>query len=148
MFSHMMNVYVIFFLMIPRPPRSTRTDTRVPYTTLFRSIVIGGQRQVDTADAYVGRVAGREFDTACACVDAIGEHARPDEADQRIEDIAVQGDRVDHGLVDDGRAVLAEHGASRGDPVSSLDLIGFDSDGKHRMRPGDETERNIGSNYL
>src|SRR3546814_12342262 len=26
-----------FFLMIRRPPRSTRTDTRFPYTTLFRS---------------------------------------------------------------------------------------------------------------
>src|SRR3546814_20887344 len=25
------------FLMIPRPPRSTRTDTLFPYTTLFRS---------------------------------------------------------------------------------------------------------------
>src|SRR3546814_16694785 len=24
--------------MIPRPPRSTRTDTLVPYTTLFRSL--------------------------------------------------------------------------------------------------------------
>src|SRR3546814_12273316 len=27
-----------FFLMIRRPPRSTRTDTLFPYTTLFRSI--------------------------------------------------------------------------------------------------------------
>src|SRR3546814_20033752 len=27
----------VFFLMIRRPPRSTRTDTRFPYTTLFRS---------------------------------------------------------------------------------------------------------------
>src|SRR3546814_13239215 len=27
----------VFFLMIRRPPRSTRTDTLVPYTTLFRS---------------------------------------------------------------------------------------------------------------
>src|SRR3546814_13765838 len=26
-----------FFLMIRRPPRSTRTDTLCPYTTLFRS---------------------------------------------------------------------------------------------------------------
>src|SRR3546814_1972412 len=26
-----------FFLMIPRPPISTRTDTLFPYTTLFRS---------------------------------------------------------------------------------------------------------------
>src|SRR3546814_2462214 len=31
--------YMFFFvLMIRRPPRSTRTDTRFPYTTLFRSI--------------------------------------------------------------------------------------------------------------
>src|SRR3546814_13419568 len=27
-----------FFLMILRPPRSTRTDTLFPYTTLFRSL--------------------------------------------------------------------------------------------------------------
>src|SRR3546814_1368942 len=31
--------FFIFFLMIRRPPRSTRTDTLFPYTTLFRSIV-------------------------------------------------------------------------------------------------------------
>src|SRR3546814_3909477 len=37
--------------MIRRPPRSTRTDTLVPYTTLFRS---GGAE-------FVG-VLGREFD--------------------------------------------------------------------------------------
>src|SRR3546814_16776048 len=29
----------MFFLMIRRPPRSTRTDTLFPYTTLFRSIL-------------------------------------------------------------------------------------------------------------
>src|SRR3546814_17297039 len=28
---------IVFFLMIRRPPRSTRTDTLLPYTTLFRS---------------------------------------------------------------------------------------------------------------
>src|SRR3546814_16172994 len=28
------------FLMIRRPPRSTRTDTLFPYTTLFRSAVV------------------------------------------------------------------------------------------------------------
>src|SRR3546814_11930979 len=31
--------YIFFFLMIRRPPRSTRTDTLFPYTTLFRSYV-------------------------------------------------------------------------------------------------------------
>src|SRR3546814_4863127 len=30
---------LVFFLMIRRPPRSTRTDTLFPYTTLFRSRV-------------------------------------------------------------------------------------------------------------
>src|SRR3546814_8336498 len=29
--------YRFFFLMVRRPPRSTRTDTLFPYTTLFRS---------------------------------------------------------------------------------------------------------------
>src|SRR3546814_16389230 len=33
----------VFFLMLRRPPRSTRTDTLCPYTTLFRSpVAIGG----------------------------------------------------------------------------------------------------------
>src|SRR3546814_5326949 len=31
-------MWLFFFLMIRRPPRSTRTDTRLPYTTLFRSL--------------------------------------------------------------------------------------------------------------
>src|SRR3546814_4759218 len=30
--------------MIRRPPRSTRTDTLFPYTTLFRSLRVGAQR--------------------------------------------------------------------------------------------------------
>src|SRR3546814_14081217 len=33
----MLILYCVFFLMIRRPPRSTRTDTLFPYTTLFRS---------------------------------------------------------------------------------------------------------------
>src|SRR3546814_18355374 len=31
---------MFFFLMIRRPPRSTRTDTLFPYTTLFRAAQI------------------------------------------------------------------------------------------------------------
>src|SRR3546814_19327321 len=31
---------LFFFLMIRRPPRSTRTDTLFPYTTLFRSVLL------------------------------------------------------------------------------------------------------------
>src|SRR3546814_3075680 len=32
-----LSIVVFLFLMIRRPPRSTRTDTLFPYTTLFRS---------------------------------------------------------------------------------------------------------------
>src|SRR3546814_13960370 len=32
------SVHNVFVFMLRRPPRSTRTDTLVPYTTLFRSI--------------------------------------------------------------------------------------------------------------
>src|SRR3546814_6506193 len=35
--------------MIRRPPRSTRTDTLFPYTTLFRSVLLG-RGQADTED--------------------------------------------------------------------------------------------------
>src|SRR3546814_14150924 len=38
----------VFLLMIRRPPRSTRTDTLFPYTTLFRSLLRGdGGHAVD-----------------------------------------------------------------------------------------------------
>src|SRR3546814_5205956 len=37
--------FYFFFLMIRRPPRSTRTDTLFPYTTLFRSAVLAGRER-------------------------------------------------------------------------------------------------------
>src|SRR3546814_2026375 len=39
-------VIIVFFLMIRRPPRSTRTDTLFPYTTLFRSELVSSDRLV------------------------------------------------------------------------------------------------------
>src|SRR3546814_3376119 len=42
-----------FFLMILRPPRTTRTDTRFPYTTLFRSLgipLVGGHYAAAAVD--------------------------------------------------------------------------------------------------
>src|SRR3546814_11576257 len=36
--SYLYSLAFFFFLMIRRPPRSTRTDTLFPYTTLFRSL--------------------------------------------------------------------------------------------------------------
>src|SRR3546814_15872646 len=46
---------VVFILMIRRPPRSTRTDTLFPYTTLFRSSVVA----FDQLDSTVMQLAQR-----------------------------------------------------------------------------------------
>src|SRR3546814_12900469 len=46
---------MIFFLRIRRPPRSTRTDTLFPYTTLFRSLATGLLR------AFAGLEKGTDF---------------------------------------------------------------------------------------
>src|SRR3546814_14029086 len=76
-----MVLYVVFFfVMIRRPPRSTRTDTLFPYTTLFRSKRAGLSRPAAPgrlADARrhhgvlpaccarsAGRVSGRTGGTA------------------------------------------------------------------------------------
>src|SRR3546814_20371100 len=42
----------LLFLMIRRPPRSTRTDTLFPYTTLFRSRSLSVQMLMALSDAY------------------------------------------------------------------------------------------------
>src|SRR3546814_5684286 len=43
--------FFFFFLMIRLPPRSTRTDTLFPYTTLFRSDAIGAARAISCPSA-------------------------------------------------------------------------------------------------
>src|SRR3546814_15138941 len=53
---------VFFFLMIRRPPRSTRTDTLFPYTTLFRSLLGAEVTLVDTpaeAEAAMAEIVDR-----------------------------------------------------------------------------------------
>src|SRR3546814_11054323 len=49
-------VPIFFFLMIRRPPRSTRTDTLFPYTTLFRSAAgrAGGEGEARSPGAERG----------------------------------------------------------------------------------------------
>src|SRR3546814_10491580 len=48
----------IFLLMIRRPPRSTRTDTLFPYTTLFRSDRLCTTHRGDVVDARNRLAAG------------------------------------------------------------------------------------------
>src|SRR3546814_11121621 len=52
---------MIFFLMIRRPPRSTRTDTLFPYTTLFRSAGHGaGRGWRRGGDLFLVRAGGEQ----------------------------------------------------------------------------------------
>src|SRR3546814_4784735 len=50
---------MFFFLMVRRPPRSTRTDTLFPYTTLFRSRNLGDIRKSDRNVRSDGWVSAR-----------------------------------------------------------------------------------------
>src|SRR3546814_15631919 len=46
-----------FFLLIRRPPRSTRTDTLFPYTTLFRSPFLRAHRTASPS-LMLGSISG------------------------------------------------------------------------------------------
>src|SRR3546814_15794086 len=57
---------LFFFLMIRRPPRSTRTDTLFPYTTLFRSFVMEMREWRPGGDGYKGPDDG--LDAVAGCI--------------------------------------------------------------------------------
>src|SRR3546814_15581775 len=68
---------VLFFLMIRRPPRSTRTYTLFPYTTLFRS----GRRHAPNPEIEARRQGrSRRFDDA----EIRAAHAEPDRQRARL----------------------------------------------------------------
>src|SRR3546814_20379338 len=51
---------MFFFLMIRRPPRSTRTDTLFPYTTLFRSHEAGLRAALTKGLRAFGELIGQK----------------------------------------------------------------------------------------
>src|SRR3546814_10581743 len=72
--------YFFFCLMIRRPPRSTRTDTLFPYTTLFRSVDIAPANYVSQQDALLADVgileAGLTAQTDgydAVCIDTVSD---------------------------------------------------------------------------
>src|SRR3546814_10553316 len=79
--------------MIRRPPRSTRTDTLFPYTTLFRSDV--GERRAEVADHLraLGLATGER---ARRAVEAQVAQADLHEGVEAVEQLAEQ--RRDRGL--------------------------------------------------
>src|SRR3546814_5975583 len=78
---------MFFFLMLRRPPRSTRTDTLFPYTTRFRShrliphaadLVQPGMLGADAGVVEAGRDAVRLGDLAVLVLEQIGLVAMED----------------------------------------------------------------------
>src|SRR3546814_9030528 len=61
-----------FFLMIRRPPLSTLTDTRFPFTTRFRSVAPKGVHTGEGIDGVAEAVSGHETAAAHVHGDAAG----------------------------------------------------------------------------
>src|SRR3546814_11295123 len=96
---------LFFFLMIRRPPRSTRTDTLFPYTTLFRSAVLDEidiGAVVEAAHAVIGLAECGQHDDAAieTTADFAGE----------IKAVAVGQAGVED---DDGRRLAALEGRAQ-----------------------------------
>src|SRR3546814_9714480 len=97
--------FFFFFLMIRRTPRSTRTDTLFPYTTLFRSVavlehapVIGGTSARSSGTVWVpdnpylcaaGATDDREQAEryVAALVGGRGERARSEEHTSELQSL-------------------------------------------------------------
>src|SRR3546814_2381192 len=81
--------------MIRRPPRSTRTDTLFPYTTLFRSLLIAtppanlefGRRLFDNRTSWAAiRDCAGDVDVL-ACDGAMPVYAIPDRSEEHTSEL-------------------------------------------------------------
>src|SRR3546814_18344363 len=78
--------FTFLFLMIRRPPRSTRTDTLFPYTTLFRSAA----SEVDTFNANLGALEQINIGLRKARPGSTNEASLLDERDRLLDKLSSQ----------------------------------------------------------
>src|SRR3546814_15333759 len=101
--------------MLRRPPRSTRTDTRFPYTTLFRSLDRGVDRRTLGALAFVLDLGLDARKVRLAAEQRLGEavfaHAR-----QRLRDVAVDAGEALEIAVDHRLRLVGRHVEPAGEP--------------------------------
>src|SRR3546814_9902970 len=104
-----------FFLMIRRPPRSTRTDTLFPYTTLFRSGV-GGVFEY----ALVDRHHGHDIDELRALQDFFLKYEL--QSVPGVAEVASVGGQVRQFQIEADPNRLAAHGLNLGQDRKSTRL--------------------------
>src|SRR3546814_14048893 len=82
--------------MIRRPPRSTRTDTLFPYTTLFRSVLLIGAAddEIEGADTAAGETG--EAIVEAVILEIVGGDLRRDSVQPIPVPRRVDGDVIDH----------------------------------------------------
>src|SRR3546814_20594955 len=109
---------MLFFLMIRRPPRSTRTDTLFPYTTLFRSTatnkawldgVAGGDKLITGggADDVAGDAAAFGRDAVAKATNSAGDDGTAGNDDIRTDfgNDNEAGDALDIGSADQAKEI-------------------------------------------
>src|SRR3546814_8543371 len=145
--------------MIPRPPRSTRTDTLFPYTTLFRSamgqILAGEATPAQVAGFAVAlRSKGETVDEVVGLVEAMFEKAAPLSIPGRSLDIVgTGGDRSFSVNISSMSAIVAagagaqvgKHGgrsaSSKSGAAEVLEALGVRLDRSEERRVGKEGVR-------
>src|SRR3546814_4076961 len=119
--------------MIRRPPRSTRTDTRFPYTTLFRAVKCHVMMQPDRIDGRVDAAAGDQRRQArCEA-----QRARRLREIERLdaEAVARQQDTAAVALPKRDR----EHAVQPVDEILAPGVIGLDEDFRVALRSEEHT---------
>src|SRR3546814_11689792 len=97
---------MFFCLMIRRPPRSTRTDTLFPYTTLFRSLL---QQVTPEIIERVNRFFGyRAVSRVVLRHGAIKQRRRSDRAQKREEPLPEEMNSSLRAIADDGLRTCLE----------------------------------------
>src|SRR3546814_8387647 len=74
--------------MLRRPPRSTRTDTLFPYTTLFRSLVLGADEDGGVVEAGARAFGGLDLlADAAGLLGAVPDASRSEEHTSELQSL-------------------------------------------------------------
>src|SRR3546814_17322522 len=116
-------LYLFFFLMIRRPPRSTRTDTLFPYTTLFRSGVERAAQSCGGVRARRRRCGEAVEQGATVVVEHFVAQADAVGGEHRAQLVRAQAQVVD-GVAPGQLAHAAARGEAEGVGMEQLAVVG------------------------